>query len=96
MNDNAIGIIITIFMLIILGLLSMGLGYLEGWDKGFHRGFYNGVDSAEKRISEHDLKAKIIVNGNCMMCGKPLTGNNLFICEECQKKNEVKKNDKDN
>ncbi len=86
MNDNVIGIMITIFMLLILGLLSMWLGYLEGWNKGFRRGFYNGVDSAEKRI--HGLKAKIIANGCCMMCGKSLTGNNLFICEECQKKEE--------
>lgn len=93
MNDNAIGIIITIFMLLILGILSMWLGYLEGWNKGFHRGFYNGADSAEKRISKHDLKAKIIVNGNCMICGRLLTGNNLFICEECQKKSEVIKNE---
>lgn len=31
-------------------------------------------------------KAKIVVNGNCAVCGKPLTGNNIFICKECQGK----------
>lgn len=84
-REEIIGFIIIVFMILILCLLSTWLGYLKGWDKGFHRGFFNGADSAEERISEHDLKAKIIVNGNCMICGKPLTGNNLFICEECQK-----------
>lgn len=37
-------------------------------------------------------KAEIVVNGNCVVCGKPLTDSNLFLCEECQRK--AAKNDK--
>lgn len=34
------------------------------------------------------IKFKIIVNGNCMICGKELTGDRIFICEKCSKKAE--------
>lgn len=32
------------------------------------------------------IKREIIVNGDCAVCGRPLTGNRIFICEECQRK----------
>lgn len=31
---------------------------------------------------------KIIVNGNCVVCGKELTGNELFLCEQCREEDE--------
>lgn len=33
------------------------------------------------------LKAKIIVKGNCMMCGKPIDSDNIFFCKECERRN---------
>lgn len=32
--------------------------------------------------------AKIIVNGRCSCCGNKLEEGRLFICEECQKKED--------
>lgn len=34
------------------------------------------------------IKFRIIVNGNCMICGKELNEDRFFICEECSKKAE--------
>ena len=34
------------------------------------------------------IKFKIIVNGKCMVCGKDLTEDRIFICEKCSKKAE--------
>ena len=31
---------------------------------------------------------QVIVNGNCTKCGKPLSGNRIFICEECEEQNK--------
>ena len=31
-------------------------------------------------------KHEIIVNGGCAVCGRPLTGNRIYVCEECQRK----------
>ena len=33
-------------------------------------------------------KSKVVANGNCIVCGKPLGGNRLFVCEECGAKLE--------
>ena len=29
---------------------------------------------------------EVVTNGNCAICGKPLSGDRVFICEECSKK----------
>ena len=29
---------------------------------------------------------EVVANGNCAICGKPLSGDKVFICEECSKK----------
>ena len=34
------------------------------------------------------IKFKIIVNGKCVVCGKDLIEDRIFICEECAKKAE--------
>lgn len=31
---------------------------------------------------------QVIVNGNCAKCGKPLSGNRIFICEECEEQSK--------
>lgn len=31
---------------------------------------------------------KIVENGKCVVCGKPLEKDRLFICRECQKKED--------
>lgn len=36
-------------------------------------------------MGNKNLKFKVIVNGNCMMCGKPLSGERIFLCETCEK-----------
>lgn len=36
-------------------------------------------------------EANIIENGRCVICGKPLKGNRLFVCEDCSKKMETEK-----
>lgn len=42
------------------------------------------------------IKFKIIVNGKCVVCGKDLTEDRIFICEECAKKAESEDKDADN
>ena len=37
-----------------------------------------GADMRERKDFQ------VIVNGNCTICGKPLSGNRIFICEECE------------
>lgn len=39
-----------------------------------------------KQAEQEERRAVIIVNGNCVICGKPLSGNRLFLCEECEEK----------
>lgn len=34
------------------------------------------------------LKAKVIVKGNCVVCGKPIDSDNIFLCKECERRNE--------
>lgn len=36
---------------------------------------------------------KIITNGNCTVCGKPLGGDTLFLCEECRQKEQEEHHD---
>lgn len=31
------------------------------------------------------LNHEIIANGKCSVCGKPLTGKRIFVCEKCQR-----------
>lgn len=31
------------------------------------------------------FSAQIVVNGNCAICGKELSGSNIFICADCQR-----------
>lgn len=53
-----------------------------------------GVDYAEEQIIRKVFNAipsadrphKVVSNGNCAICGKPLSGDRVFICEECSKK----------
>ena len=33
--------------------------------------------------------AKIITAGNCMFCGKPIDGDSIFFCNECDKKHGI-------
>ena len=39
----------------------------------------------EKMASQTTLQARVVVGGNCAVCGKPLT-KGIFLCDECQKK----------
>lgn len=32
------------------------------------------------------LGAKIVANGNCALCGKPLQDGRLFVCKECEER----------
>ena len=41
-----------------------------------------GADMRERKDFQ------VIVNGNCTKCGKPLSGNRIFICEECEEQNK--------
>ena len=34
------------------------------------------------------LDAKIVANGNCALCGKPLSDGRLFVCKECEEHTE--------
>lgn len=46
-------------------------------------------------MDANKVKAKIIVNGNCLLCKKGLSGERIFFCEECEKKiKEYKKKTK--
>ena len=36
---------------------------------------------------------QVIVNGNCTKCGKPLSGNRIFICEECEEQSKENYNE---
>lgn len=36
------------------------------------------------------LNHEIIVNGKCSVCGKPLQGNRIFVCEECENQDKKK------
>lgn len=59
------------------------------------------VDEAIAKIKEYEDKqkhknivsriprAKIITNGNCLICGKELSKNRLFLCKECEKKQDA-------
>lgn len=38
---------------------------------------------------DEKYEIKIIVNGNCMLCGKELKGDEIFFCKKCEKKGEV-------
>lgn len=53
------------------------------------------IKKYEEKQNEKDLQVKAIVNGNCMMCGKELSGDKIFFCEECEKK-ELDNENKDN
>ena len=33
------------------------------------------------------LKAKVIVKGNCIICGKPIDNDNVFFCKVCERGN---------
>jgi len=58
------------------------------------------VDEAIAKIKEYEDKqnhknivsripgVKIITNGNCLICGKELSENRLFLCKECEIKQE--------
>jgi len=37
-------------------------------------------------MGNKNLGIKVIVNGNCMICGKPLDNGRIFLCETCEKK----------
>lgn len=37
-------------------------------------------------MGNKNLGIKVIVNGNCMICGKPLNNDRIFLCETCEKK----------
>lgn len=37
-------------------------------------------------MDANKIKAKIVVNGNCIICKKELSGNKIFFCEECEEK----------
>ena len=41
-----------------------------------------GADMRERKDFQ------VIVNGNCTKCGKPLSGNRIFICEECEEQSK--------
>lgn len=32
-----------------------------------------------------DFDYKIVANGKCPLCGKPLNGDKIFICKKCAK-----------
>jgi len=36
------------------------------------------------------LDHEIIANGKCSVCGKPLQGNRIFVCEECENQDKKK------
>lgn len=42
----------------------------------------------EKKENSYHTDIEIVSNGNCMICGKPLSGNKLYVCEECKKRIE--------
>ena len=44
-----------------------------------------GVDmrkGADDFVKTHE----VVANGNCAICGKPLSGDRVFVCEECNNK----------
>lgn len=35
-----------------------------------------------------DCAFELVVKGNCTACGREIDGDNIFLCKECQKKQE--------
>ncbi len=44
------------------------------------------AEEYEKKDEECPIRFEIVVNGNCAVCGKPLTGDRFMICKECEGK----------
>lgn len=44
--------------------------------------------------AEARYEVKVVVRGNCMLCGKKLT-NSLFFCRECEDKNRKREPNED-
>ncbi len=40
----------------------------------------------EYECKERKKKSEVVVNGNCMICGKQLNRGRLFVCKECDGK----------
>lgn len=37
---------------------------------------------------------KVVVAGNCVSCGKHINGDNIFLCKDCQSKQNAERKDK--
>ena len=44
------------------------------------------IDAYECALYEIKKLPSVVVAGNCMVCGKPIDDNHLFLCKDCQKK----------
>ena len=50
----------------------------------------NEPEESEVQEADNKYEAKVIIRGNCMMCGKELT-EGLFFCKECEDKAKIRK-----
>ena len=38
------------------------------------------------QTDDRQYSVEVIVAGNCLVCGKPIEGDNIFLCDECSSK----------
>lgn len=43
------------------------------------------VEAVKEKMQKTTMVGKVVVGGNCVICGKPLA-QGIFVCEECQQK----------
>ncbi len=54
----------------------------------------NNVPEHKAGKMKAGYEVKVVVRGNCMLCGKKLT-DSLFFCKECEKKNRKREMNED-
>lgn len=45
--------------------------------------YYIGSGCRMKGADDFVKTHEVVANGNCTICGKPLSGDRVFVCEEC-------------
>ena len=76
----------------------VGMAYYTSFGEGFWAGTDGNVYGAIGAIHEPthwmplpekpEETAKVVVSGNCIVCGKQLNDGRLFVCEECESSNK--------
>lgn len=64
-------------------------GYIYFYKNGEIVAVYNPFIGFYACKEQKKEKAEVVVNGNCMICGKKLNCGRLFICKECESKTVI-------